>query len=109
MVANTDDSSEPGTHWISIYSPNRRYVRYFDSLDGKEEPNIHIFLEKNWTHVDRQRYKIQSPTSDVCGYYAIYFVYMSCLNYPFRVIEKLLLNQSNPDSFVVKFVNAKIK
>lgn len=108
LVANTDEASEPGTHWIAIYAPNRLHVRYFDSLDGDEVPNIHAYLTANFVNVTRQKFRVQSPRSTVCGYYAIYFIYMSCLNYPYRAIERILLDHPNPDKYVVQFVNRKI-
>lgn len=108
MVANTDDSTKPGTHWVAIYAHNKHTVSYFDSIDGPDIPNIEEFLKKNFVRVIKQKYTIQRPKSKVCGYYVIFFIWMLSAKYTYRFIEQILTNTPDPDKYVVMFVNKYI-
>ena len=37
FVANTDPSTEPGTHWIAFYFPSREKGEFFDSYGNPPE------------------------------------------------------------------------
>lgn len=72
-ICNLDPSDEPGSHWISIYTPSNGPSEYFDSygLDAPAE------LEKSFLQPDyiyNQR-SLQSPLSSVCGQYSLYFIW----------------------------------
>ena len=110
MVANFDDSTKPGTHWVAIFAPNKDEVYYFDSFgDGEGVENITNFLEENFRLVTRQTLGIQNKNSIVCGYYTVYFIWMCAKRIPFRKITTVLAEMKNPDRFVVEFVNKVIK
>lgn len=108
MVVNFDEASEPGTHWVAIYAPNRFYVRYFDSLGGQAVPKIDDYLRKKFAFHTKQQLQIQHHKASTCGYYALYFIYMSCMKFSLSVIQSQLKNRRNPDKFVVNYVSKHI-
>ena len=111
MVINFDDSTKPGTHWVAIYAPDETEVNYFDSFGGGETDieNINQYLQDNFRLVTNRSKVVQSKRSKVCGYYAIFFIYLSSKGIPFKRIERLLLQEKKPDALVYKYVNSKIK
>ena len=54
FIANTDPSSEPGTHWIAFYFPSEQKGEFFDSYTDMHQITIGIHLEtfyiNNLTH-----------------------------------------------------------
>ena len=71
LVANTDPKGEPGTHWVAFYYTSPSSVDFFDPLGLP--PLIYSMPTPKLVHSNT--YPIQSPTSDACGQYCIYFLY----------------------------------
>ena len=75
FVANTDLSSEPGTHWVAFYFPSEEKGEFFDSHGHAPEyyrKSFGDFLRSRaW---DFNRRKLQSAWSDVCGQYCIFYL-----------------------------------
>ena len=111
MVVNFDEHTKPGTHWVAVYAPDSTEAHYFDSFGGGETDieNINEYLQDNFELVTNRSKAIQSRRSKVCGYYAIFFIYLSSKGIPFKRIERLLLKEKRPDALVYKYVNEKIK
>ena len=94
IVVNTDTSNKPGHHWIAIYITKYK-IEIFDSLG---------FNPNNWliypTHIIQfvQKYlygryltiskPIQSPYSNLCGLYCIYFI-LHRQHFSFRLIQNM--------------------
>ena len=63
-VCNTDPSSQPGKHWIVIYTDSKKRAEFFDSFGV--HPSVRgfeTFLENNslrWTHNIIKLYNIHS-------------------------------------------------
>jgi hypothetical protein len=104
FVVNEDDSSSPGTHWVAVFCRSMTRVDYFDSFAMPPMPKISEWLTQ-FPVVNRNLNSYQSKTSDVCGFYTLFFVYMCSMGYSMAQIEKILSGQENPDHFVVGFVN----
>ena len=71
FVANTDPSTEPGTHWVAFYFPSREKGEFFDSYG--HSPEHYGFKSYNieiWN-----QHKLQSSWSNVCGHYCIFYLY----------------------------------
>jgi hypothetical protein len=75
FVANTDPSSERGTHWVTFYFPSEEKGEFFDSYGHAPEyyrKSFGDFLKSRaW---DFKRRKLQSAWSDVCGQYCIFYL-----------------------------------
>ena len=73
IVINTDPSWKPGRHWVAVYVPKHGPWEYFDSYG---EPPTSPFIQE-W--IDQRPYiynnqPLQSPVSDACGHYCIYYI-----------------------------------
>ena len=68
FVANTDPSTEPGTHWVVFYFPSRENGEFFDSYGyPPEHYGFESYKIETWN-----KYKLQSSWSNVCGHYCIF-------------------------------------
>ena len=78
FVANTDPSTKPGPHWISIYLLSPCKSSWFNSNGKPAEfyaSAFTDFLEKHCYEWDVNDRKLQSDWSDVCGQYCIFLSY----------------------------------
>lgn len=108
MVANLDDSTEQGTHWVALFAPNRKHVYYYDSLAGPTVVNILQYLHENFRKITRIIKPLQARGTSVCGQYAIFFIYMSARGFPPDRIYDLLKSLKHRDRFVDGFVRGRI-
>lgn len=104
-VVNMDDSTLPGSHWVALYAPDKYRIFYFDSLGGDIPWLVQSYMRKNFHTVTQQFMQYQHPKTNVCGHYAIYFVYMCALRYPFERVLRYLHKRKQPDVYVFDFVN----
>ncbi len=87
FIVNTDPTSMPGRHWVSLYIDPRESsasVEYFDSFGKPPTPSmnkaINKMIKQNFAHLPYMlKYKInsvknQSATSPNCGFFAIKFL-----------------------------------
>lgn len=87
FIMNIDHSSNPGTHWTSLFIKNK-VCYYFDSY-GFTPPDEVVNYCKG---LDRyyNSFKIQHPEQVICGHYCIYVLYLlSQGNEFYDVLDKL--------------------
>jgi hypothetical protein len=96
FVANTDPSSEPGTHWVAFYFPSEQKGEFFDSYGRAPEyyrDSFGDFLDKHSCAWDFNRRKLQSAWSDVCGQYCIFYLSHRARGQSMNTIVQLFDNQ----------------
>lgn len=83
VVANTDKSNEPGTHWVAFYFPKNGKAEYFDSF-GNDPINKEFikFLQRNSTsstssYITNKK-RLQGDFSTNCGQYCCVYLYFRC-------------------------------
>lgn len=108
MVANFDPVGQPGTHWVAIYAPNNFHVYYFDSTGGDGVENINDYLKQKFPISTKQHQVLQHPRTEVCGHYAIYYIYMCARKIPFEIVERKLCSMQYPDIYVYHFTTTRI-
>ena len=104
FVANTDRAGTVGEHWIDCYVPNPRTIEYFDTFGDKPNFDLSAYLNRydNVLINDRQ---IQSPFSDSCGHYCVYFLVARCSGTPYcETMETLYKTRAMSDLLVKDFV-----
>ena len=80
IIVNTDPSSEPGEHWVSISISSDGHGYYFDSF-GLPPLRKDIFnymvvkCKKGWTY---NRLQLQHINSITCGHYCVLYVIFRC-------------------------------
>ena len=75
-VVNTDDSRQPGQHWVSFYRPTPGVVEYFDSYGlPPHYLNFQSELDRmGWCYQEVNTICLQSEDSTVCGLYCLYYL-----------------------------------
>lgn len=76
LIVNTDNSSQPGTHWLALFMHNKT-AECFDSYGqrpGSYNPLLTQWIERHASSVRVNRQRLQSDFSDVCGLYCVYFL-----------------------------------
>jgi hypothetical protein len=113
LIANNDESSRAGSHWVAMFIESPRSLFYFDSL-GKE-PNrcIKKYL-KRFSRVKRNAGELQSKDSNICGQYCIYFLHKMCIKengskeFMFEKIISDLCKFDDPDLLIRKFFKSYV-
>jgi hypothetical protein len=108
LIVNTEDSTRPGAHWVSIHKDIMQNGWYFDSYGGP--PKLDEFLAvmdscKDWTY---NTHRLQSNVSTVCGQYCLFFITHSARGYGLEEIVHLL-DQDNDKMVNDAIVNEYIK
>jgi hypothetical protein len=110
MVVNTDDSDEPGEHWVAIFITSPRHVEFYDSLGESRirSEKIAKFINQFPNIKNNIGKFVQSPFSASCGEHAIYFLHMRCKGYGFdSIIRKLFNSKTKADKLVKNFIMRK--
>lgn len=105
-VINLAPSSHPGTHWVAVFH-EKDQIEYFDST-GNHPSNTLICW---WGHkrlFTTNPYTLQSPYTDVCGQYTVYFLVHRCRGIRMRtILNSFTSNKIHNDEMVRDFVNQK--
>lgn len=111
FVANTDPSSEPGTHWVAFYFSSEQKGEFFDSYG--QSPHYYKnsfgdFLKSHkWEFNTR---KLQSDWSDVCGLYCIFYLSHRARGHSMNKIVQLFTNDTMlNDAKVSQFVKSHFR
>lgn len=81
IVANTDPSYKPGTHWIAFYLPKRGIGEYFDSYGRTPiDKNFVRFLKLHCKKFKFNNKQLQSDLSTLCGNYCCVYLYYKTKN-----------------------------
>jgi hypothetical protein len=85
LIINSDNKSQPGTHWLAIYVDKNRNAVYFDSF-GRQPlvKNIQNFLDKQCKSYTYNHTCVQSYTTSTCGEYSVLFCAVLARGYSLR-------------------------
>lgn len=105
LICNSDKSGEPGSHWLAFYFTSYSCCEFFDSFAMPISTYSIIFHSAlNITHANSK--PIQSPFSNVCGYYCIYYLYNRALNCSsLNIYQSFSSSYYNNDKLVYKFIS----
>ena len=112
VVLHDQPFPKPG-HWQCLYlekDGNAYRGEFFCSfgfppLAENMKRFINQYCGKNWI---RNRERLQSLDTTVCGHYCVYFLIMRCRGYPLKDVVTFLNNHCMPDVFVFNEVFNKI-
>ena len=109
VIVNLDKSSQPGSHWISIYIDVQEKAEYFDSYGFPPVRQEFItFMRKNskiWTYNSTA---LQDYYSDVCGQYCAVYLYFKTRHYTLKDFLSLFSSDRSNNDSVIKYLYAKI-
>lgn len=79
VIANTDSSNLPGTHWVAFYFNSKGNAEYFDSSGQYPHKKEFItFLRRNSKRFTFNKHQLQGQFSNTCGHYCmVYSLYKS--------------------------------
>jgi len=105
LVRNTDPSTKPELHWISIYVSKDGCGEYYDSFGRLPTKHFVDYLNehcRNWIYNKKQ---LQSIISTFCGYYCcVYCIYRSLGFDLFKIKNLLSTDTAFNDSIVHGFI-----
>ena len=111
FVCNTDNSNQPGAHWIAIHFSADKRCEYFDSYGL---PPLFSDLEQKLQSIDScfiyNTCSLQSLSTNVCGIYTIIFDVMKSKGYSLKAITDLLLSTEDKkerDHVIKHFIETK--
>ena len=84
LVVNTDNSSQPGSHWQSIFGRGDS-VYFFDSF-GRAPSGLILQFCQQFPHIFFNAASQQLLTTSTCAAYAIYHIHKQSRGVPFRDI-----------------------
>jgi len=110
LIANTDDSSQPGQHWVAFYADKNGTIEYFDSFG--REPYIDSFIDYLKMHdTESVRFNarhLQNDDSMVCGIYCLYYLYYKARGVSLkRILKAFSRNYHRNDITVCSFLYEK--
>lgn len=90
IIANTDDHTQPGTHWVAFYINPRGEGVYFDSF-GMPPTNTHFkrLLRRNCRIYRYNNKRLQNISSNFCGHYCIVMLHWLCNDNSLRSFQQL--------------------
>ena len=100
LILNTDPNDQLVTHWLALYSQSAGPIELFDSFGFS--PINYILDSLNLLHLV---YPLQSPSTSVCGQYFIVYIDHRSRNKSLSEFFYLLLNISNRDSCVKRYIH----
>ena len=113
FIANTDVSSELGTHWVCIYIDSNMQGYFFDSFGRSpcyyKHYHFSNFLDNNSNSWIYNTIQLQSLQSSVCGQYCIAFAYYICRGQSItKFLSYFTRNKLLNDIHIDSFVNERI-
>ena len=76
FIVNVDTSDGPGSHWVAIYLTADGKGEFMDTYGQKPSyysENFKTFLEDNSSTFIYNKLALQSPWSNVCGQYCLFY------------------------------------
>ena len=105
FIYNTDDSTEPGTHWKAIYFDGAS-LEYYDPLDKKIETEVYSsitsFIAENYNYFimfKDNKIKQHLDSSDKCGMFSVRFLIGRALGIPFKILTGFSNKHKDDESF----------
>jgi hypothetical protein len=108
IIINTDNSANPGSHWVSAFSVDGKTLHYFDSLNLNPNENIQNFLNK-FEKIERNNRPFQSILSNVCGIYCVMFIYFMSKGVSFDTFIRNISSIKRCDQYIMYLFNKIFK
>ena len=105
LIFNTDNSDEPGSHWIAIYFGRNRKAEFFDSFGNSPSfYDLNQYLEQNSTSFVYNNTQIQGYNSNYCGLYALLYIYLRNRGNNLQKIINFFKSRPNNDKQIAEFL-----
>lgn len=108
LVINLDDSTQPGSHWVTVYIDTNNKGEYFDSYGREPNETLKNYMHKYTTNIKHNKKCIQQPLTATCGQLCIYYLVWRSRGVPMKNIVNSL-DKSYADELVTGFINTLFK
>lgn len=111
LITNCSPSDETGSHWVTLFEPNKNQSYLFDSFGRKaieiSEDFSQFLNDVDYKNIEHNSSPFQSPFSTSCGYFACFFaIAIGHELKPYEVISFFKPNDVNfNETLVSTFVN----
>lgn len=111
IIANTDDSNQPGSHWVAMYADQEGNGTYFDSYGvPPRDCRFTRCFRRNCRSYKYNHTQLQSYTTSVCGHYCVVVLHwlssgLSLLSF----LQKFSNDRQRNDKLIVRMFNKIIK
>lgn len=111
IIANTDDHTKSGSHWVAMYVGKDNVGHYFDSYGLPPIIPQHLNrFKKNCKILLYNPQQFQSNTSDVCGQFCVMFIHFMCNGFGMHRFSNIFSNDlSRNDKIVRDYYNMYMK
>lgn len=76
FIINLSPKRDPGSHWVALYIDENCVGEYMDSFGVPPRvPEIEYFINEKCISCDYNKICLQQYNSNVCGKYAVFFLY----------------------------------
>ena len=88
IIFNIDQSFLPGSHWTAVFvdGVNVQRPEYFDSTGLPPTGHIREWLSQFGSPFVSSSRRVQPVSSDLCGYYCLYFIHQRSIGKSWRSI-----------------------
>jgi hypothetical protein len=112
FVINVDKHYVPGSHWVAICFSDSGYAEYFDSYGlSPFKYEITAHLQSHSISSTFNRHRLQSLTSNICGYYCCLYAFHKALGQSMTSFVDMFLSAPYTcnDKMAVRFFRAHFK
>jgi len=108
IIANTDDHTKSGTHWIAMYVGRDGVGHYFDSYRFSPIiPQHRTRFKRNCKILFNNAHQFQSNTSDTCGQFCVMFLHLMCTGFGMHRLRDIFSNDlSRNDKIALNYYNS---
>ena len=105
FIVNTEESSEPGEHWLAFYYDKNGICNFFDSYGNSPKLfNLEDYILKTSNGYKFNSFKVQE-NSKFCGIYCVCFIYFMSHGFNMGQIVEKFKQIDNADAYFTKFFN----
>jgi len=75
FIANTDESTKSGQHWLAFYVADDKNIEFFDSYGLKPQNKYFVSYIKKYKNKVYNKKRLQGHLSTTCGQYSVSFIF----------------------------------
>ena len=105
IIANTDHSGLPGSHWVLFFRTDSGIMEYFDPLCKDMDYYNSYFSYFTFTHswaYEKAKRPVQAINSKICGHFCLLYAYLRCKGLS---MDYIIDNIPTEPNIVCTFVN----
>jgi hypothetical protein len=103
LILNTDNSNQPGEHWLAIYYDENGVCEFFDSFGFHPEfYSLTNYIKSTSKEFIYNNKTLQGLFSKYCGHYCILFLLIRCRNYSMNYFLNFFGNNTEKNDNLIK-------